>query len=262
MSFPKTSREIYVNNPLTEVICQIRYPAILEIAAQSPVGFQNSVRMQYPWYEQQNAATLPKDISDVLSGLPIPMPSFPQQPEHHFSTEDKKRSISLTQEFIAVSERAYGKWEDFRTEMVLAEEILRETYSPSFYTRIGLRYIDILNRDDYGLHETPWLQLLNPLFIGMLGSEDLSNEVREFQVETLLRVPNVAGGLVTIRHGLVRDQSGDQQLYRIDADFYTENRSSPENAFAILDRFNEWGGHFFRWAISDKLRHSLQPKKS
>ena len=143
--------------------------------------------------------------------------------------------------------------------MELAEKIFRDTYDPSFYTRLGLRYIDILDRDDYGLDETPWLELFNKSFIGMLGNVDLSKEVKEFQVETLFTIPDVDRGLVKIRHGLTDHQSGDQQVYLIDADFHTDTRSSPENAFAILDRFNEWGGHFFRWAISDKLRDALQP---
>ena len=259
MPFPVSQREVYVNNPLAEVICQIRYPAILEIAAKSPVHFQNEVRSRYPWYEQQSAIGIPKELSDLLSGLPVPMPAIPQQPEHHFFTEDRNRSISLTQEFIAVSEKQYGRWESFRDELKSVERVFRDTYNPAFYTRIGLRYVDVLVRDDYGLDETPWLELLNPSFIGLLGDFKLSKDIQEFQTEAALRIPDVDQGIVKIRHGLTNKQSGGQEIYSIDSDFQTTIRSSPEDAFEILDRFNRWGGYLFRWAISDKLRDALKP---
>lgn len=259
MPFPYSPREIYASNPLAEVICQIRYPAILEIAANSPVHFQNAVRGDYPWYEQKSSG-IPKELSDLLSGLPLPMPSVPQQPEHHFFAEDRFRSISLTQEFIALSEKDYNQWEDFRSNMEYAEQVFRDTYSPAFYTRIGLRYIDLLVRDSYGLDEVPWLELLNPSFIGLLGNPKLSNAVQGFQSAAELKIPDVDGGIVKVQHGLAEDQSGGQ-AYLIDADFQTNTRSSPEDAFATLDRFNRWGGYLFRWAISDKLRDALVPHR-
>ena len=257
MPFLSSPREIYASNPLAEVICQIRYPAILAIAANSPVQFQNAVRADYPWYEQSSSG-VPKELSALLAGLPFPMPPVPQQPEHHFFAENRFRSISLTQEFIALSEKNYSQWEDFRSNMEFAEQVFRDTYSPAFYTRIGLRYIDLLVRDSYGLDEVPWLELLNPSFIGLLGNPDISKALQGFQSVAELKIPDVAGGIVKVQHGLAEDQSGGQ-AYLIDADFQTNTRSSPENAFATLDRFNRWGGHLFRWAISPKLRDALGP---
>lgn len=257
MPFPPSPREVYDNNPLTGVICQIRYPAILEIAANSPAQFQNAVRGDYPWYEQKSPG-IPKELSDLLAGLPFPMPPIPQQPEHHFFTEDRNRSISLTQEFIALSEKGYGRWEDFRGNLEFAEQVFRDTYRPAFYTRIGLRYIDLLIRDNYGLDEVPWLELLNPSFSGLLGDPDLSRAVQGFQSVTELKIPDVEGGIVKVQHGLAEDQSGGQ-AYLIDADFQTNARSSPKDAFATLDRFNRWSGYLFRWAISRKLRDALGP---
>lgn len=259
MPFPASPREIYGNNPLAEVIGQIRYPALLEIAANSPAQFQNALRADYPWYERKSPG-LPKELSDLLAGLPLPLPPVPQQPEHHFFTEDRNRSISLTQEFIALSEKGYGRWEDFRGNMEFAEQVFRATYSPAFYTRIGLRYINRLVRDAYGLDDAPWLELLNPSFIGLPGNAELAKYVQEFRTVAELKIPDVAGGIVKVQHGLAEDQSGGQ-TYLIDADFQTNARSSPEDAFATLDRFNRWGGHLFRWAISRKLRDSLVPHR-
>ena len=256
MPFPKSPREVYTKNPLEEVICQIRFPAILEITATSPVLFQNKIRSDYPWYEEQaGGPALPQEIIDLLANLPVPQ----SQPEHRFSTEDRTRSISLTQNFVAVADYEYQNWADFRKEVKLAEEVLRSTYLPSFYTRVGLRYRDVLVRERYGLQDVPWSELLNPSFIGVLGDQHLSEDVQESQARSLLSIPDVEGGFVLLEQGLAVSRPEDSQAYLIDADFFTEKRSESNDAFDALDRFNKWGGHLFRWATTDTLRGALQP---
>ena len=261
MPFPSSQREIYAVNPLNEVVCQIRYPAVLEISATSPAQFQNAIRDTYPWYEEQKSSGglpsvgLPKEVADFLATMPFP--PIGQSLEHHFSAEDRSRSISLTQEFIAVIEHQYTKWEDFQKEVQLAELVLRDTYTPAFYNRVGLRYVNVLIRDEIGLPETPWSELLNPTFIGMLSDHEVADDIRELQVEALLSIPDVTQGQVLLRHGLARTETGHEQVYVIDADFQMNRRSEPDDVFEALERFNRWGGHLFRWATSEKLRVAL-----
>ena len=265
MPFPPSPREIYQTNPLEEVMCQIRYPAILAISTTTPAQFQDAIRDKYPWYEGQTnplgipTTGLPREVAEFLSTMPLP--PMGQQPEHHFSIESRERNISLTQEFITVSETHYVQWEDFVEEVRLAERVLRETYTPSFYNRVGLRYINVLDRDELGLIDTPWSELLNSSFIGMLGDTDLADEVKESQVESLITLPDVVQGRVFLKHGLEPNQQGDNQVYVIDADFHTDRRSEPDGIFKTLERFNAWGGYLFRWATSDKLRGALGPTR-
>ncbi len=261
MPFPSSPREIYSVNPLNEVVCQIRFPAVLEISATTPVQFQNAIRNTYPWYEEQKSpgslppVGLPKEVADLLATMPFP--PINQSPEHHFLTEDRSRRISLTQEFIAVVEQQYVMWEDFQNEVQLAEQVLRDTYTPAFYNRVGLRYVDVLIRDEIGLPDTPWSELLNSKFIGILGDREVADDVRESQVTALLSIPDVIQGQVLLKHGLARTETGNEQVYVIDADFHTNRRSEPDDVFEALERFNKWGGYLFRWATSEKLRDAL-----
>jgi uncharacterized protein (TIGR04255 family) len=223
--------------------------------------------MTYPWYEEQKSpsglptAGLPKELADLLAAAPFPIPPMPQVPEHHFSVEDRGRSISLTQEFIAVLEHNYSQWEKFREEVQLAEHILKDTYAPAFYNRVGLRYIDVLDRHNVGLSDTPWSELLNASFIGILGDCNLADDVEEWHVETLLKIPDVDQSQVLLRHGLYRTEEDDEQIYVIDADFHTNRRNQTDDVFEALDKFNKWGGHLFRWVTTDKLREALGPTK-
>ena len=264
MLFSSSPREIYRVNPLDQVICQIRYPSILSITATSPAQFQDAIRSDYPLYEEQKhsiplPAGTPKELTDLLAKTPLS--SIAQPPEHHFLAESRAKQISLTQSFVAVTEHQYRRWEGFREEIIRAERVLRETYAPAFYDRVGLRYIDVIVRSKLGLSDTPWSQLFNPTFIGMLDDPNLAGNMQELQMESLLKIPDVEQGRVKLRHGLASARGNKEQVYLIDADFYTEKRSEPDDVLRALDKFNELGGNLFRWATSDELRAALEPTR-
>ena len=259
MPFPQTPREIYRNNPLDGVIFQLRFPTILSIATGLPVQFQEAIRSEYPWYEQQGPPDLPDvppELRDLVQGFGLPQ----APPTYAFETENRARRISLAQDSISVHERQYREWRNFRSEMERAEGILKDLYAPAFYTRIGLRYRDVLDRSQYGLEATPWSELLNPIFLGILGSTEIAPDVvQQSRSQVTLTIPNVDGGQVVLQHGLVAKEGADSSLYLIDADFFTQSRCNSDDAFNAADIFNRWAGHLFRWAIADALREQLNP---
>ena len=266
MPFPKSDREIYQNNPLDGVTCQFRFPTILSISSEPPAKFQEQIRREYPLYEQQRPPddpeipveirdSLPAQIRDALPGFGLASGPI----TYTFQTEDRSRTIALAQDYVSVSESRYRQWDDFRSEIQRAENILREIYAPAFYTRVGLRYRDVLDRRHYGLESVPWSDLLNPAFLGVLGSQEIAQDVRQFQTRVLLTIPDVDGGQVLLQHGIaVRDDGS--QAYLIDADFFTQSRCDYDAAFTAANKFNRWAGHLFRWAITDRLRGALEPR--
>lgn len=259
MPFPQTPREIYRNNPLDVVTFQLRFPTILSITAGQPVQFQEAIRSEYPWYEQQSPSDLPDvppELRDLVQGFGLPQAPL----TYAFETENRARRISLAQDFISVHEQQYREWRNFRSEMEHAEGVLKDLYAPAFYTRIGLRYRDVLDRSRYGLEATPWSELLNPIFLGVLGSQEIAPDVvRQSQSQVVLTIPDVADGQVVLHHGLAVDEDTGSSLYLIDADFSTQSRCHSDDAFNVADNFNRWAGHLFRWAITDVLREKLDP---
>jgi uncharacterized protein (TIGR04255 family) len=259
MPFPESPREVYRRNPLKEVLCQLRFPTVLQITSESPADFQNAVRKRYPLYGEDTPSTgLPKEISEILAALSIPKQIH--EPVHKFSTEDELRFISLNQEFLAMTETQYTEWACFRKELKSAEEALSDIYAPAFYTRIGLRYQDVIDKNELSLEKYEWRDLLNESFLGELGTPILSDHIDQIRTETLIRLQSVPGGIVKIRHGLAKSSETDQDLYLIDQDFFVETkRSTSDEAFSTLDEFNRLGGRLFRWAIKRKLRVALEP---
>ena len=53
MPFPEKQRVIYKKNPLNKVICQFRFPPILRIDSEIPSSFQDSIRSDFPLYQEK-----------------------------------------------------------------------------------------------------------------------------------------------------------------------------------------------------------------
>jgi uncharacterized protein (TIGR04255 family) len=263
MPFPPGRRYLYQRQPLDEVICQLRFPPILRIGTELPAAFQDGVREEYPLYErvkpvlrfpgQQPAQP---DLAQLLKQLGMDLPFLAETDTHRFLTDDRKRALSLTTEFLALSDRRYSRWEAFRDQLQRAESLLQDIYRPAAYTRVGLRYRNIISRTQLGLRETRWRDLLSPAILGELADENISDEIETTRRITTLAL-SATPGKVLIQHGLV--SHGGEQCYVIDADFFTEERTDSDDCFRKLAIFNRLAGALFQWAISRRLHEAMGP---
>lgn len=261
MLFPETERVLFDINPLIEVLCQLRFPTILEISAGEPVDFQNKIRGSYPIYEREEAMPLPKEVPEELSTLMTRLrPTRPTESIiHRFLTEDSERFISINSEFLALTERDYHRWEGFHRELQDVQLKLAETYKPAFYSRIGLRYQNVIDRKAINLEHEPWSSLINPSLIGLLGADDVRDGVAEIATAVSMTVDEIPGAFVKLRHGLVKHKKEGHEAYRIDSDFFVEGRKENEDVGPILACFNRLAGDLFRWAASERLTAALKP---
>ena len=62
MLFSEYARYQYVRSPLVEVICQLRFPAILTINTKEPAEFQEAVRHGFPRYAARKEQLPPKVV--------------------------------------------------------------------------------------------------------------------------------------------------------------------------------------------------------
>jgi len=255
--FPASDRVIYEHHTLAEVICQLRFPTILEIGASDPAAFQERIRDSYPLYEREFAAGIPVEIAEILNRLPVKGPVG--QPSHRFSTADSKRFVSLTPDFVALTEQTYERWEQFSQELTRVQKALEEVYRPSFYNRIGLRYVNVIDKAELGLEGVSWSELVNSSLTGLLGASEIASRVKEISGRAVILIDDlVPDGAATVQHGLVvRDN--ERLAYHLDADFYTQERKVGADVGRILDVFHDLAGNLFRWSVSDQLRQALGP---
>jgi uncharacterized protein (TIGR04255 family) len=254
MPFPSSERIVFARNPLAEVICQLRYPPILEIGASEPAEFQSAIRHRYPLYQKQVPGIAPAEISAMIQKLGL----RPQVPTtHRFSMLDEEHHAAIANESFSVTTNQYSNWEHFYAEVRAIQTAFEAIYKPAVYTRIGLRYIDVIDRDELGLGNASWAELVKAPFCGPLSEPVIARAAAEMHLETQIDLP--ANLAVKIRAGLGQVEEADarRDVFVFDCDFFTKDRSNCDDVDGILGTFNRAAGDLFRWAITGTLRDAL-----
>ncbi|MGE0134837.1 MAG: TIGR04255 family protein [Dehalococcoidia bacterium] len=267
VAFPVAERVIYERNPLAEVICQLRFSPILEIEVQPPAEFQRRIRLDYPEYAvNQRAefpvADLPPDLARALNA--VAQGIIDHKTAHNFVSSDGFWTVALTKDFVALSTKKYYRWEEFRRRLDLIIDALG-VYEVPYFTRIGLRYRDAINRTSLGIPNTSWGELLQPYIAGELVASELADSaIVEMRRLSRMKLDNQLQ--VALQHGLARhdekDDSGES-IFLFDADLFTEERidaSDRTKVLELLDSANAHARNLFRWAITDRLHSALGPR--
>jgi uncharacterized protein (TIGR04255 family) len=262
MTLPAVDRVIYKINPLDRVICQLRFPPILKIDNEVPAGFQEQVRSTFPLYAEK--VELVREIEFKPQSFEKPLTI--QSPErttshrnHQFISEDGNWTLNLTRTYLSITTTKYRMWEEFYERFVDPLKALIEVYSPSFFTRIGLRYIDIFARSELGLKESPWTELLQESFLGMLSStlaEDIKNCESVYDIE--LDYPQ---SMLRLKTGFVQHLQLNEQCYLVDSDFFTGGVTQIEKYHEVLDYLHDQSSRLIQMIITKKLHEALKPTK-
>lgn len=251
---PQSPRVLYAKNPLDEVICQLRFPAVLKIDTEEPAHFQESIRKAYPIYEEPQgpasgpSAQLPAEVMKMM-GIKV-------RPVYQFKSEDDRWHVSLSRDFIALSDHDYDRWENFWSHLEGPLAALQQYYQPAFFSRVGLRYRDVVRRSQLALQNVPWPELLKPHVAGELGSLD-EKEVEGINRQTEIRL---ARGRVRLVHGLAKEAETEETVYVIDADFFVEGRTEAKDVQETLSDFHRQAGWLFRWCIGERLHRAMEPR--
>ena len=256
MLLPEVKRVIYKKNPLDRVICQLRFPPILRIDAETPVEFQDRVRKEFPYYSEKNELTmgLPSRVREQ-----IPRELLGTK-NHEFSSEDGQWKINLTRTFIALSTDRYEVWEDFKKKLEMPLTTLINVYSPSHFSRIGLRYRDVIQRSVLGLDDVSWTELLQPQILGVLVDSKIGGSVQNSESVYVISLSD-GESAVRVSTQLTRDRNSDEICYVIDSDFFNAKKTSANDVIGRLDYFNKHASRLFQWCITERLHKSMEPQE-
>ncbi|MEX0267819.1 TIGR04255 family protein [Leptolyngbyaceae cyanobacterium UHCC 1019] len=256
MQLPETERVIYQRNPLVEVVGQLQFPQILKIVNQDPVEFQDAIRVDYPILEV---------ATDVLwvegDGEQLP-DTRKLNTVYHFRSEDLRWQVSLSGHFIALTTKDYKRYEVFKHRFQKIVAAFEAIYKPSFYSRIGLRYQDLVIRSSLGLKDEDWTSLIPVHIAPELHSPETAGAVIASTKTLMMKIET---GLVAFRHGLVEARDPEQNLiepaYLLDSDFFSEERTAVGSyVWERFDRYNKSARNLFRWSITEKLHLAMGPQ--
>jgi uncharacterized protein (TIGR04255 family) len=261
--FPSSERVIFENAPLTEVIAQVQFPPILRIG-QTPAEFQERIRDAFPLLEMGPALASPPGAEMLIPQQVMQMFSAAltagSAPTYRFLREDRAFTVLLTQDSLALSTTGYTRWEDFIGHFRCAFSALLAEYKPTFFSRVGLCYVNGIEKSSIGFDaDISWSELIRHEVLGELV-------IRAFEENLLFVMSNIratipdGSGILFFRNG-VRTLPGRLELaFVLDYDFSSEQRTATDAAEPLLVHFHRLAGDAFRWCISERLRDALRPK--
>lgn len=244
---------MYGKPQLGEVICQLRFPTILSISSKEPSNFQDKIRSGFPIYNLLN-----EELQIAVNQTIIP--SFIQKPttqNHNFISEDGKWKINLTNNFISLSTINYKTWEGLYEKFTQILSYFEDEYKPSYYDRIGLRYVNVISRKELNIEDQEWKNLINPCLIGVLSSvQEDKVSVSDYNAEYALEKGKYA---IHIHAGFGTTNDNPEKKFIIDTDFFTLTKSEKENWSSVLDNLHGFSHSFISHAVTPILDQAMEP---
>lgn len=257
--FSQEERCIYANNQLMEVICQLRFPTILAVEAREPVDFQEAVRDVFPRYQVRQEQLPPK-----MTQIPGQPPKVePQKPvtNHQFATQDGAYRINLTQNFISLTSSRYTRWEEFARMMDKPLASFIKTYSPAYFERVGLRYLNAFSRQKLGLEECGWKDLLQPQYLGVLAFDDLQEQsYTRCTQDVEAAIPGGCRMKLHVGPGMIRrgqDDSDKEAKLIFDLDVFMSGNVPVNLAAGSMQTVHAQADSIFRGAITETLHDAM-----
>lgn len=260
MAFPDSERVLYAKNPLKQVICQLTFPAILRLDSESPFNFQEAIIRPFPNLSEEHGT----DIKFMMPVVPAegspPNLKFQGKKVYKFTSDDGKWYVTLTRDSLALSTTEYRSWVDFQERFDESINALCDLYNLTHFTRLGLRYINVIDREELGLEGVPWWDLLSSPIAGELGDVNVRKMITGCANQVTLIMED--GTNILLNHGLAMGSPAGKVAYLIDSDFSTTEKTEVANVRKRLKEFNNNSGRLFRWCISQSLHDALEPGPS
>ena len=239
----------------------VRFPPVLKIDTTIPAEFQEQIRKAFPNFVEKAEVTF--EIPPEVRATSFPEPLPPIQPtgikNYEFSSEDGKWKVNLTRSFIALSTSDYTRWNVFQRAFAKPLRALIELYEPHHFSRIGLRYLNVIKRSEYGLDNFEWKDLLQPFVLGIAGMPEVSSAVQKFESGYEIQLDDQES-VVRLIAKLQPDSNGEASFV-IDSDLYNTNlRTGVKSTRAMLYYFNTQSAKLFEWCITDRLREAMGPE--
>ena len=261
MNFKEFEKVEYKHNILFEVLFQARFPEILRISEERPVKFQDILRKEgYPELGSDIPllpSNMPKELEEIVSTNKV----------FHFFSEKKDWKVSLAKNFVALTCNGnYRNYADFRERLEKVLRLFSETYEPSYFTRIGLRYRDIVNKT-FLPHVENGIEDFIPKHIFPELKTSIEKNIETLQKASLFSdgdiKANVFHTLAEVSGKCGQKHLSNEKSYIIDVDCYSEsNTKEIENVLKKCNIFKKHCWNIFQWSITDSLRDTLGGSKS
>lgn len=249
--FPAVEDVPLANPPLAEVLCQVRFPTILNISRGHPIEFQEAIRKRFPELEEENNlhVRVGSEGGVHAANAEVLGRTF------HFRTSDGGTLASLSTDAFALSTTQYTIWDAFAKDLALVHESAMAVYGLPYARRIGLRYVNHLDVERTGSKSFEEMkELLRPELVAMLTT-NAWDRAEEMVSQVLLK--DDAGRLI-LRVAAGAGE-GLTPVILLDFDYYEEGRIPLEDLVERCNRYHEVIYRAFRWSMRSETMKVFDP---
>jgi uncharacterized protein (TIGR04255 family) len=187
----------YPNPMLKEVVCELRFPAVLKIE-HGIVDFQDKIREDLPTF----------GLGERIG--------FPREKFWEFRNENEDLKVGVRINSLAISSYRYKKFNDFFPELKKYTKIFVETFDISSVLRIGLRYIN-----EYIFETNDAIEEYFRYFVPNFNEERINlAQARAFSLELRKRLEDSD---LNLRNDFRKNEQ-DQYRYILDIDSYVNKK--------------------------------------
>lgn len=237
LALPSAEPAHFARNFIRQAVCELRFPTLFELeGARPPLSFSQALRKEYPTYEPMN------DVNLSPGGLA-------QARAHSFKSKQARWRVALRASAISVETSHYDSFAELEHRLAFVLKAAEKVIDSSFFTRVGLRYINSIPFGDDDIRE--WI---NPALVGAFGA-GIYGEATEHS-QRVSGTTSVGGYL--FQHGLSLDPKNQQQEYVLDFDFFCEDVEVADT-MEVARSLHEQEFAMFSWAIGDRAKGHLGP---
>lgn len=185
----------YKHNLLRQAVCEFRFPTLMELGdSRPPSSFVKALRKEYPNLELANELTL--GIGGASNG---------SNNTHIFRSTKFTWTVTLKQSAFSIETNAYTNYAQMKERVLRVVEAASKIIDSDFFTRVGLRYINVINKG-----ADPIDGWVNPELVSPLRSGYFSG-IQEYAGRLQLASPD---GSCLLQHGLQFKLDSAQRLPR------------------------------------------------
>jgi uncharacterized protein (TIGR04255 family) len=235
---PKAEPVTYPKNLIDKVVCELRFPTVYGLQrGQPPVSLAAALRKSFPDHRS-------------VDGVNVGPGGVAQDFGFVFTDKKQRLSVSFRASAISVEASAYRSFEELIERVTFVANAAKEVIDTEFFTRVGLRYINLLPCDESAVGD--WV---NPALVAPLASRVLPN-VAEYSGRI---ASTFDGGGFLFQHGIGQAE-GDKPRYVLDYDVWAED--VPFNSLAAtMQCLHELEFRLFHWSLGKAAFAHMGPGK-
>jgi uncharacterized protein (TIGR04255 family) len=227
LNVPAVAPAHYERNYIKQAVCELRFPTLYELEGpRPPASFARALRKEYPIDSQAQTY-------EVTPG------ALAKSNAHVFRSKRQRWSVSLKASAISLETTHYDTFAEFKERLSLVLQAAKEVIDSDFFTRIGLRYINLIEFPGSDL--ASWI---NPALVGPLAN-GVYGTVSEHSARV---VGSTERGGFTMQHGLAPDRESKSPAYSLDFDFFAEDVPFAD-ALIVVQSLHDDEFKLFRWGL-------------